>query len=75
MRGMGDIIGDDFAFFKKLGPEVTMKVSVMCTVSGNCRLTTEMKNTPEDRKNSRLIPSCRQKAIVYAIRTIGFEKC
>ena len=76
MRGMGDIVGDDFAFFKKLGPEVNHES--IGDVYRYLEAATDAeieKQLAEDRKNFEIDPKLPTENHRYAIRLqLGFEK-
>lgn len=76
MRGMGDILSDDVAFFKKIGPEVNYEsigdvYRCMKFVSDR-----EIEaQIVEDRKNFTIDPKISEDNHRYAVRLqLGFEK-
>jgi len=76
MRGMGDIIGDDAAFFRKIGPEVNHE-SIGDVYRCMEAVTDEEieKQLAEDRKNFEIDPNLSEESHRYAVRLqLGFEK-
>lgn len=76
MPGMGDILGDDVAFFRKLGPEVNHE-SVGHVYRYMQELTEEEieAQMAEDRKNFEIEPEVSEEQHEYAVRLqLGFEK-
>ncbi|MFW6386847.1 MAG: L-fucose/L-arabinose isomerase family protein, partial [Bacillota bacterium] len=76
MPGMGDILGDDVAFFRKFGPEVNHE-SVGHVYRYMQELTEEEieAQMAEDRKNFEIQPEVSEKQHRYAVRLqLGFEK-
>ncbi|MFW5999571.1 MAG: L-fucose/L-arabinose isomerase family protein [Halanaerobiaceae bacterium] len=76
MPGMGDILGDDVAFFRKLGPEVNHE-SVGHVYRYMQELTEEEieAQMAEDRKNFEIESEVSEEQHRYAVRLqLGFEK-
>ena len=76
MRGMGDIIGDDAAFYRKIGPEVNHEsigdVYRCMEALSEDEIETQMA---EDKKNFEIDPNLSEKRHRYAVRLqLGFEK-
>lgn len=76
LPGMGDIVGDDAAFFRKIGPEVNYEsigdVFRYMEVVTDKEVEAQMK---EDGKNFKIDPNILKESHRYASRLqLGFEK-
>lgn len=76
MRGMGDIIGDDFAMFQKLGPwleyESIGEVYRRMEKVTNAQINAQIR---KDRENFQVDPKITEDSHRYAVRLqLGFER-
>lgn len=76
LRGMGDIVGDDAAFFRKIGPEVNYEsIGDVYRYMEALSLEEVEKEMDENRNNFVISPEVTEESHRYAVKLqLGFEK-